>query len=78
MIKILQVYKIQQGFMKYFINTSWRLVEKILRLVVSLTVIVWVIRYLGPEQFGLKKDTLGLDMIIIREVVRNDRKRDVL
>ena len=88
MIKILQGHRIHHGFMKYFINISWRLGERFLRSVVSLTVIVWVIRYLGPEKFGLISyaqslvslfgvlATLGLDMIIIRELVKNNSKRD--
>lgn len=76
--------------MKYFKNTSWLLGEKILRMIVGLFVGIWVARYLGPEQFGLLSyasafvglftaiATLGLDGIIIRELVKDDSRRDIL
>ncbi len=64
--------------------------EKILRMGVGLFVGVWVARYLGPEQFGLLSyaqsfvflftaiSTLGLDGIIVRELVQDEAKRDKL
>lgn len=64
--------------------------EKILRMFVGLFVGIWVARYLGPEQFGLLSyaqsfvflftaiATLGLDGIVVRELVKDDNKRDVL
>lgn len=76
--------------MKYFKNTSWLLGEKILRMVVGLFVGIWVARYLGPEQFGLFSyaqsfvglftaiATLGLDGIVIRELVKDESRRDEL
>ena len=79
-----------QGFKKYFKNTFWLFIERIFRLTVSFFVGVWVVRYLGPEEFGLFSYTqsfvslfaviasLGLDEIIIRELVKNPDKRDVL
>jgi len=79
-----------QGFMKYFKNTSWLFAEKILRLVVGLFVGIWVARFLGPEQFGLFSyaqsfvglfvaiSGLGLDGIIVRELVKDESKRDAL
>ncbi|MDD3854351.1 flippase [Sulfurimonas sp.] len=78
------------GFMRYFKNTSWLLGEKILRMVVGLFVGIWVARYLGPEQFGLFSyaqsfvglfaaiATLGLDGIVIRELVKDESRRDEL
>lgn len=59
-------------------------------MVVSLFVGVWVARYLGPEQFGLLSyvqayvglfivfSTLGLDGIVVRELVKNENDRDEL
>ena len=41
------------GFRKYFANTSWLLGERVLRMLVSLLVGIYVARYLGPERFGL-------------------------
>lgn len=76
--------------MKYFKNTSWLFGEKILRMVVGLFVGIWVARYLGPEQFGLFSyaqsfvglftafATLGLDGIIVRELVKDEMRRDEL
>lgn len=64
--------------------------EKILRLVIALSVGVWVTRYLGPEQFGILSyaqsfvalfgalSSLGLDDIIFRELVKSDEKHNVI
>jgi O-antigen/teichoic acid export membrane protein len=80
----------RQGFMRYFKNTSWLFAEKILRMIVGLFVGIWVARYLGPEQFGLFSYAqsfvglfvaiagLGLDGIIVRELVKDESKRDAL
>jgi O-antigen/teichoic acid export membrane protein len=76
--------------MKYFRNTSWLFGEKILRMVVGLFVGIWVARYLGPEQFGLLSyaqsfvalftaiATLGLDGIVVRELIKDEGRRDEL
>ncbi len=76
--------------MKYFKNTSWLFAEKILRMVVGLLVGVWVARYLGPEKFGLLSyalsfvglfsivATFGLDEIVVRELVKDENRRDEL
>lgn len=76
--------------MRYAKNTSWLMGEKILRMFISLFVGVWVARYLGPEQYGLLSyaqsfvflftafATLGLDSIVVRELVKDDSQRDVL
>ncbi|WP_223154512.1 flippase, partial [Campylobacter concisus] len=78
--------KNHQGFMKYFKNTSWLFFEKILRMLVGLFVGIWVTRYLGPERFGLFSyaqsfvglfaaiATLGLDGIVVREIVKDESK----
>ncbi len=72
--------------MKYFKNTSWLFAEKILRMIVGLFVGIWIARYLGPEQFGLFSyaqsfvalfsavATLGLDGIVVRELVKDESK----
>ncbi|MDM5263705.1 flippase [Sulfurovum sp. XTW-4] len=90
LIQKLKSLKNQKGFMKYFKNTSWLFAEKVLRMIVGLFVGIWIARYLGPEQFGLFSyaqsfvglftaiATLGLDGIVIRELVRDESKRDVL
>ena len=90
MIERIKSLKAHNGFMKYFKNTSWLVVEKILRLVVGLFVGVWVARYLGPKQFGVFSyvqsfvalftpiASFGLDSIIIRELVKDESRRDEL
>jgi O-antigen/teichoic acid export membrane protein len=75
--------------MRYFKNTSWMLGEQILRMIVGLFVGLWVARYLGPEQFGVfnyatafvamfgSVAKLGLDGIVVRELVNEPDKRDI-
>ncbi len=70
------------SFRRYFANTSWLLVERILRMGINLLVGVYVIRYLGPEQFGQLSYAmsfvgifsvvamLGLDHTVIRNLVK--------
>jgi len=77
-----------EAFKKYFKNTSWLFAEKILRILISFVVTVLVVRYLGPEQFGLLSyaisfyglfsaiSILGLESISIRELVNYPERRD--
>ena len=51
--KVLAKLKNKSGFLKYLKNTSWLMSEKIIRLVIALTVGVLVTRYLGPNDFGI-------------------------
>ena len=89
-IKNVVQLKNHSGFRKYFANTSWLMAERILRMTVALFVGVYVARYLGPERFGLLSyansfvglflalATLGLDSIVIRELVKNPESRNEL
>lgn len=75
--------------MRYFKNTSWMMGEQLLRIIAGLFVGIWVARYLGPEQFGIFSYALaftaifggiaklGLDGIMVRELVNNPANRDV-
>jgi O-antigen/teichoic acid export membrane protein len=79
-----------QGFRRYFANTSWLMGHRVLSMVVALFVSVYVARYLGPERFGLLSyamsfvwlfmalSTLGLDGIMVRELVKTPERRDEL
>jgi O-antigen/teichoic acid export membrane protein len=79
-----------QGFKRYFANTSWLMGHRVLSMVVALFVGVYVARYLGPEKFGLLSyagsfvglftalATLGLDSIMVRELVKNPERSDEL
>ena len=76
------------SFKKYFSNTSWLLFEKVARLFLNFFVTIYVIRYLGPKEFGLFSYaisfyglfvafiSLGLESISIRELVMFPEKRD--
>ncbi len=77
-----------QSFKKYFRNTSWLFTEKILKLIIGFLINIYIIRYLGPSQFGLLSyaisfvglfaafATLGLDNITVRELVISPNKKD--
>jgi len=76
--------------MKYFKNTSWLFIEKIIRIMISIFMSVWIARYLGPEQFGLLSyvqsfvglfsaiSILGLDSIVVRELVKYKDNQNIL
>jgi O-antigen/teichoic acid export membrane protein len=78
-----------QGIRRYGANTLWLFAEQVLRMVAGFLVGVWVARYLGPEKFGLLSYALafvsifqgiaklGLDGIVVRDLVRETEKRDV-
>ena len=78
--------KNKNGFVKYFKNTTWLLIEKVLRMTLGLFVGVWVARHLGPAKFGLFSYVIsfvalfssiammGLDSLVIREIVKDDKK----
>ena len=80
--------KDHSGFRKYFANTSWLMGERILRMGVSLFVGIYVARYLGPERYGLLSyansfvgiflalATLGLDEIVVRELLKTPEQRE--
>jgi O-antigen/teichoic acid export membrane protein len=71
-------------------NTSWQIGDRLFRLVVGFLVSVWVVRYLGPEDFGRLSyalafvslfypfANLGLDPIAIRELVRRPEDRGAI
>ena len=79
-----------EGIRRYGANTAWLMGEKILRMFMGLFVGIWVARYLGPEQFGLLSyaqsfvflftaiATLGLDSIVVRELVKDNSQQNVL
>jgi O-antigen/teichoic acid export membrane protein len=90
MINKFHFLKNNAGFKRYANNTFWLMGERILRMFVALFVGIWIARYLGPEQFGLLNyaqsfvflftaiTTLGLDGIVVRELVKDESRRDKL
>lgn len=79
-----------EGFVKYFKNTGWMFAGQVFSLFVSFFVGVWVIRYLGPENYGVLSyalafvtlfsfvASLGIDNILKRELINTAEKRDAL
>lgn len=82
--------QISSGLKKYSANTCWLFFERILASVILLIVSVYVARYLGPGNYGLLNyaisfvalfsafATLGLDGIVVRNLVQDSEKRDEL
>ena len=79
-----------EEMLKIIGNINWLFFEHVVRLAVALFVGIYVARYLGPEQYGLLNysisfvaifsafATLGLDQIVISELVKDQNKRDLL
>lgn len=89
-LKKLETLKKNGGFIRYLKNTSWVFGEKILRIIVALIIGVLVTKYLGPRDFGILSyaqsfigiflafSTLGLNGILVRELVKNHSDRNTL
>lgn len=75
---------------KYLSNIIWLFGERLLKIALSFFVGVWLARYLGPFEFGLYNyvislvgiftalTTLGLDHILVRELVKSDNWHTLL
>lgn len=73
---------------KILTNSSWMMSEQIIRMLVGLFVGVWIARLLGPTQYGQLSfaisfaslfgifATLGLNRIVIRELVKNSENSE--
>jgi len=71
-------------------NSAWLSLDRVLRLLVGLFVGVWMARFLGPATFGQYSfsaalvalfgvfSRLGLDGVLVREIVRFPQARDEL
>ena len=71
------------NLLKIVDNIGWLFFDKVLRMGVGLLVVVWVARYLGPQQFGMYSFVLafiglfgafaglGLQSIVVRDIVRD-------
>jgi polysaccharide transporter, PST family len=69
-------------------NVGWLLVDRILRMTIGLFVGVWIVRYLGAQQYGLFTYATafitlfspfansGLDNIVIRHLVHNSSEKE--
>ncbi len=82
--------KFNSGVLKYLKNTSWLLIEKLLRIFMGLFVTIWMARYLGPEQFGVYSyafsfvalfgvfSTFGVESLINKELINSPNKSNEL
>jgi len=78
------------GFKRYFSNTAWLFGERAFHLFVNFVVGVYVVRYLGATNNGIlayavsatiilmSLSSLGFTKILIRELVKDESKRDKL
>lgn len=78
----------RQTLQKIVGNTAWLCADKLVRMGFGAVVGIWMARYLGPDRFGSLNfvlalvalfstfSTLGLDSIVIRDVVRDSRCSD--
>ncbi|GMR18012.1 MAG: flippase [Gammaproteobacteria bacterium] len=69
-------------------NSGWLLLDKVVRSGVAFVIIIWLARYLGPQQFGIFNYVLaivaitnaiaafGLEDIVIRELVYSPSERN--
>ena len=74
----------------FLTNISWLFIDKVIRIFGGLLVGVWVARYLGPADYGLLNFALaytsffvifvqlGLDQILVRELVKHPALEDSL
>ena len=82
--------KAHRGLRKYGSNTIWLFAEKAVRILIGFTVGIYVTRRLGPELFGVLNYALsfvdifsvlaglGLDVVLVRELVKRPDDRDRL
>ena len=68
----------ESGLKRYFLNTSWLLMARVVQMLVSLVVGGMVARYLGPENYGTYNyvisfvglfaalSTLGISSVVVR------------
>lgn len=79
-----------KGLRHYGANTVWLFAEKAVRMAIGFIVGIYVARQLGPAKYGLLNyaislvgifaviSSLGLDSIVVRELVKMPEKRDDL
>lgn len=77
-------------FRRYFFNSSWMMAEQFLRILSGVFVGIYIARYLGPEDFGVLSyvlaiatfmmaiSRLGMDAILVRELVSTPEKEQLL
>lgn len=89
-IQIKDKFFSRPGLKKIVFSVSWLTIDRVLQLVVSLLVGIWVARYLGPSDFGLMNFAialsalfspfvgLGVGSILVRELINFPEKKSQL
>ena len=79
-----------EGFRKYLHNTSWMFADRVVRLGAVFITAIYMARVLGDQLFGqlnyvsgfvglfVTLTAMGLDEIVVRDLVRHPEKRDEL
>ncbi len=85
-----KVKKFSPQLLKILRNISWLTGEKVIRMGINFFVVIYVVKYLGSEDFGKLSycisfvslfdaiAKLGLDNIVVRNLVREEGSRDVI
>lgn len=75
---------------KYGKNTFWLLAERIVRIAINFFVTIYLVKYLGPDNFGLLSyaisfvtilasfAALGMDSIIVRDLIAEKNKSNAI
>lgn len=86
----LQKKWVHEGFQKYFKNTSWMFIGRIIIILVTFLVNIYIARYLKPLEYGILNyvlsfvgifailPSLGVDSILLRELSHSKNDKDVL
>ncbi|OGG66098.1 hypothetical protein A3I99_02030 [Candidatus Kaiserbacteria bacterium RIFCSPLOWO2_02_FULL_45_11b] len=84
----LNEYLNSEGLRRYASNTAWALAAKIFSVIMSFFVTIYLVRYLGPENYGNLSyavsfvgifsvlSTLGIDNVLYRELIVYPEKRN--
>jgi len=84
---LLNIFKNNPEFRKITANINWLFLDRFVQMGVAFFVGIWVVRYLGPEKYGMLSYAvafvalfgfiakLGMDEIIVREFVKNPEKK---
>lgn len=80
---LLSIVTQNKSLQKIASNSGWLIFERAIKMVIGFSTMAWVIRYLGPEQFGqfsyamsvaalvAAVATLGLNNIVVRNLLRD-------
>jgi PST family polysaccharide transporter len=88
--QIVEKLERKENIVKILANTFWLVSDRVIRMFVALFVGAWVARYLSPDNYGKLNNALafstmfgsfallGFESILIRDLVRDQNKKNVL